>query len=118
MDAGKAWLITILRREAQTFERKQFEMVDIDDVSVKDDEQDADDILLHHQIRQQIMMLSAEYRDPLLMQVVLGPDSESISQVLNISKQSVLTRLFRARNQLRNTVNKTSKPSKFGCNEV
>ena len=32
--AAKSWLITILRREnARRFERKQFDLVDIDDVS-------------------------------------------------------------------------------------
>ena len=35
--AAKSWLITILRREnARRFERKQFDLVDIDDVSVAD----------------------------------------------------------------------------------
>ena len=37
--AAKSWLITILRREnARRFERKQFDLVDIDDVSISDDQ--------------------------------------------------------------------------------
>ena len=38
--AAKSWLITILRREnARRFERKQFDLVDIDDVAVMDEGQ-------------------------------------------------------------------------------
>ncbi len=104
--AAKPWLITILRREnARRFERKQFNIVDIDDVSVIDEQQHSDEQLIKSEIREHIMMLSEEYRDPLLMQVVLGFDTEQISQVLGIHKKTVLTRLFRARNQLRTAIN-------------
>ena len=41
--AAKSWLITILRREnARRFERKQLDVVDIEDVSIHDDTQRAD----------------------------------------------------------------------------
>lgn len=104
--AAKAWLITILRREnARRFERKQFNTVDIDDVSLAADDSDCDVNYITTEIREHIMMLSEEYRDPLLLQVVFGYDSEQISQILSLNPKTVLTRLFRARNQLRAVIN-------------
>ena len=104
--AAKAWLITILRREhARRFERKQFNTVDIDAVSLAADDSDCDDNYITTEIREHIMMLSEEYRDPLLLQVVFGYNSEQISQILNLNAKPVLTRVFRARNQLRAVIN-------------
>ncbi|HFQ5336392.1 TPA: sigma-70 family RNA polymerase sigma factor [Vibrio vulnificus] len=99
--AAKSWLITILRREnARRFERKQFDLVDIDDYSndakVTDDE--------HHQqewLQAQIMKLDVEYREPLFLQVVGGFSGEEIGDILDLNKNTVMTRLFRARNQLK-----------------
>ncbi|EGR0107828.1 sigma-70 family RNA polymerase sigma factor [Vibrio vulnificus] len=100
-NAAKSWLITILRREnARRFERKQFDLVDIDDygndAKVTDDE--------HHQqewLQAQIMKLDVEYREPLFLQVVGGFSGEEIGDILDLNKNTVMTRLFRARNQLK-----------------
>ncbi|HAU8299671.1 TPA: sigma-70 family RNA polymerase sigma factor [Vibrio vulnificus] len=102
--AAKSWLITILRREnARRFERKQFDLVDIDDygndAKVTDDE--------HHQqewLQAQIMKLDVEYREPLFLQVVGGFSGEEIGDILDLNKNTVMTRLFRARNQLKELV--------------
>ncbi|NOJ10471.1 sigma-70 family RNA polymerase sigma factor [Vibrio splendidus] len=99
--AAKSWLITILRREnARRFERKQFDLVDIDDhgndASVSDDP--------HHQhlwLQAQIMKLEVDYREPLFLQVIGGFSGEEIADILNLNKNTVMTRLFRARNQLK-----------------
>ncbi|MBE4591842.1 RNA polymerase subunit sigma [Vibrio navarrensis] len=99
--AAKSWLITILRREnARRFERKQFELVDIEDYSsearVNDD--------AHHQnawLQAQIMKLDVEYREPLFLQVVGGFSGDEISEILELNTNTVMTRLFRARNQLK-----------------
>lgn len=99
--AAKSWLITILIREnARRFERKQFDLVDIDDygndAKVTDDE--------HHQqewLQAQIMKLDVEYREPLFLQVVGGFSGEEIGDILDLNKNTVMTRLFRARNQLK-----------------
>ncbi|GIB57633.1 RNA polymerase sigma-70 factor, ECF subfamily [Vibrio cholerae] len=99
--AAKAWLITILRREnARRFERKQFDLVDIDDhdyeAKYSDDE--------HHQnewLQRQILKLDVEYREPLFLQVVGGFSGEEIADILSLNKNTVMTRLFRARNQLK-----------------
>ncbi|TCN79236.1 RNA polymerase sigma-70 factor (ECF subfamily) [Vibrio crassostreae] len=99
--AAKSWLITILRREnARRFERKQFDLVDIDDhgndASVSDDP--------HHQhqwLQAQIMKLEIDYREPLFLQVIGGFSGDEIAEILELNKNTVMTRLFRARNQLK-----------------
>ncbi|WGV99478.1 sigma-70 family RNA polymerase sigma factor [Vibrio sp. YMD68] len=99
--AAKSWLITILRREnARRFERKQFDLVDIDDYS--NDAIVSDDA--HHQsewVQTLIMKLDVEYREPLFLQVVGGFSGEEIGSILELNKNTVMTRLFRARNQLK-----------------
>ncbi len=105
--SAKAWLITILRREnARRFERKQLELVDIDDFGhearVSDD--------AHHQsewIHHQIMRLELDYREPLLLQIVGGFNGEEIGEILGLNKNTVMTRLFRARNQLKELIDAT-----------
>ncbi|MDN3610600.1 sigma-70 family RNA polymerase sigma factor [Vibrio ostreicida] len=99
--AAKSWLITILRREnARRFERKQFDLVDIDDHG--NDAHVSDDP--YHQsewVQAQIMKLEDEYREPLFLQVVGGFSGEEIGEILGLNKNTVMTRLFRARNQLK-----------------
>ncbi len=99
--ATKSWLITILRREnARRFERKQFDLVDIDDYGNEAKISDAP----HHQqvwLQAQIMKLDVEYREPLFLQVVVGFSGEEIGEILELNKNTVMTRLFRARNQLK-----------------
>lgn len=102
--AAKAWLITILRREnARRFERKQF---DYDDAA----EQDllADQVQLsaeqycdNHIVREQIAALNDEYREPLVLQAIGGFNSDEIANLLQLNVNTVNTRLFRARNLLR-----------------
>ncbi|NVC63791.1 sigma-70 family RNA polymerase sigma factor [Vibrio sp. 05-20-BW147] len=99
--AAKSWLITILRREnARRFERKQFDLVDIEDYGNEAKVNDDD----HHQqewLQAQIMKLDIEYREPLFLQVVGGFSGDEISDILDLNKNTVMTRLFRARNQLK-----------------
>ncbi|WP_139045870.1 sigma-70 family RNA polymerase sigma factor [Vibrio cidicii] len=114
--AAKSWLITILRREnARRFERKQFELVDIEDYSgearVNDD--------AHHQnewLQAQIMKLDVEYREPLFLQVVGGFSGDEIGEILDLNNNTVMTRLFRARNQLKELLDsdKTQRGQKNG----
>lgn len=101
--AAKSWLITILRREyARTFERKRLQMAEVDTVTVPDEaglspEQRAERALL----RRGILELSERYREPLLLQVVMGFSCEEIAEQLGIGKGAVMTQLFRAREQLK-----------------
>lgn len=101
--AAKSWLITILRREnARRFERKQFDLVDMDDVPLADLKNPDEEAKMEQQlIRRQIMMLAPEYREPLMMQVIGGYTGDEIAKALELNKNTVMTRLFRARNQLK-----------------
>ena len=106
--AAKSWLITILRREyARTFERKVPKFTDVETVVVPDDsELKPDDRTEIRLLRQNIMKLAPKYREPLLLQVVMGHSCEEISQLLGISKSAVMTQLFRAREQLKANMQK------------
>ncbi|NDW20827.1 sigma-70 family RNA polymerase sigma factor [Alteromonas hispanica] len=105
--AAKAWLITILRREnARRFERKQLDVVDIDDVFIHDETQQADGDINQRELHRLLGGLSIEYREPLILQLLFGFSGEEIAAQLNLNKNTVMTRLFRARNQLKEAVEK------------
>jgi RNA polymerase sigma-70 factor (ECF subfamily) len=106
--AAKSWLITILRREyARTFERKVPAFTDVDSVVVPDErEPEPDDHVEIRQLRQGIMQLAPKYREPLMMQVVMGFSCKEIAEQLGISKSAVMTQLFRAREQLKSKLQK------------
>ena len=101
--AAKSWLITILRREnARRFERKRFDMSEYEEASITDTksvttEQD----LENHWLRDKISQLPPEYSEPLILQVLGGFSGEDIAAILDLNKNTVMTRLFRARNQLK-----------------
>ncbi len=107
--AAKAWLITILRREnARRFERKQFDYSDVEQDTLMDEvshgpEQSAEQALIQKHISQ----LADEYREPLVMQVMLGLSGDEIAAILALNKNTVMTRLFRARNQLKDALTNT-----------
>jgi RNA polymerase sigma-70 factor, ECF subfamily len=101
--AARGWLLTIVRREhARLYERKRLELVDLEDgienegAPVSQGPDSEDDAL-----RDAILKLPIEYREPLLLQVLGGFSSAEIAQELSLSNTAVLTRLFRARNKLR-----------------
>ncbi|QSX28846.1 sigma-70 family RNA polymerase sigma factor [Shewanella cyperi] len=101
--ASKAWLITILRREnARRFERKQFDYSDVDQEHLSDAAaHTTEDAAEQYWLRRQIATLEPEYREPLLLQVIGGFSGEEIAEMLELNRNTVMTRLFRARNQLR-----------------
>jgi RNA polymerase sigma-70 factor (ECF subfamily) len=55
-------------------------------------------------LRHAIFRLDEEYREPLVLQVLMGHSTEEIAQLMGLSTAAVLTRLFRARNRLRKIV--------------
>ena len=101
--AAKPWFLTIVRREfARLFERKRMVTVDIDELVAREEptlaiaeEQDIGEM------RAALFKLPDEYREPLLLQVLMGYSTAEIARELNLSTAAVLTRLFRARQQLR-----------------
>lgn len=107
--AAKSWLITILRREnARRFERKQFDLVDIDDVAVIDEQHSNETEIEHRELRVIMASLSEEYREPLMLQIVMGYSGDEIAEQLNLNKNTVMTRLFRARNQVKEALDKAN----------
>ena len=101
--AAKPWLLTIARREfARRFERKRLETVDIDDPAVAADPAlasgEAQEVL---EIRAAILALEVEYREPLVLQVLMGFTTQEIATQLGLTQGAVLTRLFRARQKLK-----------------
>lgn len=100
--AAKGWLFTTLRREhARLYERQRPELskVEIDDVA--DRRRDFDDSTEAHVLRVALGRLAAEYREPLVLQVVGGFNGEEIAGMLGLNVNTVNVRLFRARQRLR-----------------
>jgi RNA polymerase sigma-70 factor (ECF subfamily) len=106
--AGRHWLLTIARREhARLYERKRHETVSIHDLvnvesaalaEARDERASEEDL---SDVRDAIFNLADEYREPLVLQVLMGYTTEEIANHMNLNQGAVLTRLFRARNKLR-----------------
>lgn len=101
--AAKQWLLTIVRREnARYFERKRLETVDIDDLTPAQSAMIADDDTSDlDEVRQAIYRLEDDYREPLVLQVLLGYSTKEIAELIGIKPGAVLTRLHRARIKLK-----------------
>jgi RNA polymerase sigma-70 factor (ECF subfamily) len=105
--AAKQWLLTIVRREnARYFERKRLETVDIDNLTpaqsamlAQSDDSELEDM------RAAIFRLEDDYREPLVLQVLMGHSTKEIAELMGIKPGAVLTRLHRARIKLRKVVN-------------
>lgn len=101
--AAKPWLLTIVRREhARLYERKRFETVQVDELVGSESVElgvAVDQEVLN--VRRAIFALDDDYREPLVMQVLLGHSTEEIATELGLTQGAVLTRLFRARQKLR-----------------
>jgi RNA polymerase sigma-70 factor (ECF subfamily) len=101
--AAKPWLLTIIRREhARLYERKRHVTVPVDDLvgseslelAAVEDQETLD-------VRRAIFALDDDYREPLVMQVLMGLSTQEIADQLGLTQSAVLTRLFRARQKLR-----------------
>ena len=104
--AAKHWLLTIVRREnARYFERKRLETVDIDDLTPSQTTflAEADDSDLND-MREAIYELDDDYREPLVLQVLMGHSTKEIAELMGIKPGAVLTRLHRARIKLKQIV--------------
>ena len=104
--AAKPWLLTIVRREnARYFERKRLETVDIDNLTASQSAllaQQPDDDL--GDMRAAIYALEDDYREPLVLQVLMGYSTSEIAEQMGIQQGAVLTRLYRARAKLRESM--------------
>jgi len=106
--AAKQWLLTIVRREnARYFERRRLETVDIDNLSAtqaallaESPNEELDDL------RTAIFGLDDDYREPLVLQVLMGYSTNEIAEMMGLKQGAVLTRLHRARHKLKDCVEK------------
>jgi RNA polymerase sigma-70 factor (ECF subfamily) len=104
--AAKPWLLTIVRREnARWFERRRLETVDVDDLTPAQEaiiaERHDDEI---DDVRDAIFRLDDDYREPLVLQVLMGYSTKEIAQVMELKQGAVLTRLHRARHKLKEAI--------------
>jgi RNA polymerase sigma-70 factor (ECF subfamily) len=100
---ARPWMLTIVRREhARTFERKRLEVADVDAlVQAEAEVLASDEDAGLAEMREALFRLEAEYREPLVMQVMMGFSTHEIAAELGLTQGAVLTRLYRARQQLR-----------------
>ena len=104
--AAKQWLLTIVRREnARYFERRRLETVDIDNLTAsqaallaEEPDEQLDDL------RHAIFELDDDYREPLVLQVLMGYSTNEIAEMMGLKQGAVLTRLHRARHKLMDKV--------------
>ena len=104
--AAKQWLLTIVRREnARYFERRRLETVDIDNLTAsqaallaKGPDEELNDL------REAIFALDEDYREPLVLQVLMGYSTTEIGEMMGLKQGAVLTRLHRARLKLKENV--------------
>ena len=101
--AAKQWLLTIVRREnARYFERKRLETVDIDNLTGSQSAMlaEAPNEELND-LREAIYGLEDDYREPLVLQVLMGYSTKEIAELMGLKQGAVLTRLHRARLKLK-----------------
>ena len=98
--AARPWLLTIARRElARTFSGRP-PMVPIDALAeeqlraVQTGQEHVEDM------RRAVRKLELAYREPLILQVWFGYTTQEIAEHMQLNQQTVLTRLYRARQKL------------------
>ena len=111
---AKAWLLTIARREfARTFSRKRHEVTDLDTlVAAETDVLAAPEDERLAEMRGAIFRLEDDYREPLVLQVLMGYSTREIAETMGLEQGAVLTRLFRARARLRHELGFAPEPEK------
>ena len=104
--AVRGWILTIARREvARAYQRKSLDTVDIDNLSPADTAALAFNGTPEiYDLRKAIWSLPVDYREPLVLQVMLGFTTQEIATQLGVTRAAVLTRLFRAREKLRDAL--------------
>ncbi|MGB5735299.1 MAG: sigma-70 family RNA polymerase sigma factor, partial [Thiohalocapsa sp.] len=100
--AIKGWLKTIVRREnARRFDRAQPEHSTIPSDAIPAERETYDTSTEAFVLRRAIDALPKQYSEPLIMQVLHGYSQQEIADWLGLSSAGVGTRLFRARQKLR-----------------
>ncbi len=100
--SAKSWLTTILRREnARKYERKQLDYTDIEMDSIPAEVIPFDPRPEVVALRVALKGLPPKYREPLVLQVLEGYTLDEIAHIFELPRNTVATRLHRARQKLR-----------------
>lgn len=98
-EQAKSWLITIVKREnARRFEKKRVQTVDEPLENIPDENNDDPRV---ESLREHLKALDKDYKEPLVMQALMGFSCEDIAAELKLTKAAVMTRLYRARKMLK-----------------
>jgi len=102
-DAARPWLLAIARREhARLYDRKRHATVALDDLIATEDpalaSAPSED---HSDVGAAISSLETHYREPLVLQSLMGYSTDEIASYLGLSRSAVLSRLHRAKHKLR-----------------
>ena len=109
---GVERLLTIVRREnARYFERRRLQTVDVDDLTPSQEAllAEAPDEQID-ELREAIFRLGDDYREPLVLQVLMGYSTNEIAELMGLKQGAVLTRLHRARLKLKESVHREDAP--------
>ena len=100
--SAKSWLTTILRREnARKYERKQLQYSDVEMDSISSETIELDARPEVSALRTVVKDLPDKYRVLLILQVVEGYTLDEIAHIFELPRNTVATRLYRARQKLR-----------------
>ena len=108
--AEKGWLTTILRNEnARRFQCIQPDLVEIENVPLSANQDDEPEARMEQRIlRKAMLTLDEKYREPLILQIIHGFIYMEISKTMEISESAVMTRIFRAKQQLKSALTETN----------
>lgn len=114
--SAKAWLVTIVRREnARRFEKYSPLVLELDEALAEEvDAMGPLESLEQQQMYQAVMQLDEKYREPLLLQLIMGFTNTEIAEQMDEEQATINTRLFRARKQLKQVFNDTPEKKMAG----
>jgi len=112
-ESAKAWLFTILRRElSRHFGKQKMDLVALDHLEAESgltiDEHPGK--VENWALQRALKKIEKQYLQPLLLQVIGGYSCGEIGEMLEIKKGAVMTRVCRARQQLRQELGKEPQP--------
>lgn len=103
-EQARSWLMTIVKREnARRFEKKRVQIVEAGEDYIENVPEEPDNPMVE-MLRQHIQRLPDDYREPLVKQVLYGNSCDEIAKEMKLTRAAVMTRLYRARNMLRDTI--------------
>lgn len=106
----KSWLITTLRRTFFKNQKKYNKYISLEENEIEylindsylENTTTSNDNVLD--LRVAISHLDEKYRDPILLQSIMGLTTKEIAKELNLDENTVLTRIFRAKSKIKESL--------------